>query len=295
MEHRVLNAMSVDVEDFFQVSAFEQVISRDDWDSIAPRVERNTQVVLDLFDNAGVHATFFTLGWVAERFPGLIRDICARGHELASHGMSHVRATQQTRAEFAADVQRTKALLEDISGTAVDGYRAASFSIATSNLWAHDELVDAGYTYSSSIYPVRHDLYGMPAAPRFSFRVQGSGILEIPITTTLLAGHNLPCGGGGYFRLLPYAYSKWAISRVNRDEGESAVFYFHPWEIDPGQPRQSPIGLKTAVRHYTNLNVMARKLERLCQDFQWGSMREVFVERDRVSPCVALSPIPAAA
>lgn len=293
MKQSVRNAMSVDVEDFFQVSAFERVISRADWDSITPRVYQNTRNVLDLFEENGTRATFFTLGWVAERYPELIREICARGHELASHGMSHIRATQQTPQEFAADVRQSKALLEDVSGAEVVGYRAPSFSIATTNLWAHDELADAGYAYSSSIYPVKHDLYGMPSAPRFAFHVQRSGILEIPVTTTTLGRYNLPCGGGGYFRLLPYFYSRWAIQRVNELDGEAAIFYFHPWEIDPGQPRQNPIGVKTRVRHYTNLGIMKQKLRRLASDFAWGSMREVFLESGRPASAafVSLEPV----
>jgi len=273
----IRNAMTVDVEDYFQVSAFENVISRDDWDALDCRVERNTTRILDLFSATDLSATFFVLGWVAERFPALVREISARGHEVASHGYSHVRATEQTQAEFGADIRKTKMLLEDITGVAVTGYRAASFSIASTNLWAHDELADAGHLYSSSIYPVRHDLYGMPAAPRFAFRVAESGILEVPITTVDAAGRNLPCGGGGYFRLLPYAYAHWGISRVNSRERQPTVFYFHPWEIDPGQPRQSPISMKTRVRHYTNLSRMEAKLKRLCQAFSWGRMDQVFL------------------
>jgi polysaccharide deacetylase family protein (PEP-CTERM system associated) len=211
--------------------------------------------------------------------------IAAAGHEIASHGYEHVRITQQTPKTFREDLRRTSALLEDVTGNAVRGYRAASFSICRDTLWAFDELLDAGYVYSSSIYPVQHDLYGMPEAPRFAFRHLGEdGILEIPVTTVEIGKRKLPCGGGGYFRLFPYALSRWAIRRVNRREGQPAVFYFHPWEIDPEQPRQKGIGLKTRVRHYLNLSRMERRLSRLCQDFSWGRMDEVFLNGRGAKP-----------
>lgn len=272
------NAMTVDVEDYFQVSAFEGHIDRDDWDRIPCRVERNTERILDLFEARGARATFFVLGWVAERYPGLLRRMVASGHEVASHGFAHVRVTQQQPAEFHEDVERTKKILEDACGHEVRGFRAASFSIGRDNLWALDTLQEAGYHYSSSIYPVHHDLYGMPEAPRFPFRHREGGILEVPITTVPVLGRNLPCGGGGYFRLLPYGYSRWAFRRVNRREGRPAVFYFHPWEIDPGQPRQRGIGAKTRFRHYVNLGRMERRLERLLGDFRWDRMDAVFLD-----------------
>lgn len=272
--------MTVDVEDYFQVSAFESHISRERWEHLPRRVEHNTHRILDLFAAHQVQATFFTLGWVAERHPALIGRIVADGHELASHGYSHVRATRQTPAEFRDDVIRTKALLEDLGSVAVRGYRAASYSIGAGNLWALAELEQAGYHYSSSIYPIRHDLYGMPEAPRFAFRPDNApALLEVPVTTVTLLGRTLPCGGGGYFRLWPYALSRWALRRVNHRDGQSGVFYFHPWEIDPGQPRQPGIGLKTRVRHYLNLHRMERRLGSLLRDFRWDRMDRVFLAK----------------
>ena len=280
MANSIINAMTVDVEDYFQVSAFEGSIDRSQWERLPCRVEKNTNRILDLFDETGTKATFFTLGWVAERYPGLIRRIVEDGHELASHGFLHVRVTQQTPAEFRDDITRTKLLLEDISGKTVLGYRAASYSIGASNLWAHDELAEAGYVYSSSIYPVQHDLYGMPEAPRFAFRPSGEqGLLEIPITTIRILNKNLPCGGGGFFRLYPYAISRWALRRVNMNENQSGMFYFHPWEIDPGQPRQHGISLKARFRHYLNLGRMEIRLRALLNDFSWGRMDYVFLAK----------------
>ncbi len=274
-----INAMTIDVEDYFQVSAFEGHIDRAQWDALPSRVERNTQRILDLFAKEGVQATFFTLGWVAERHPALVRRIVEEGHELASHGYAHVRVTQQTPAEFRADVERAKRLLEDTGGVEVRGYRAASYSIGAENLWALDQLAETGHRYSSSIYPVHHDLYGMPEAPRFAFRPRGDdGILEIPISTLSLGGRNIPCGGGGFFRLYPYAFSRWALRRLNRAEGQSGMFYFHPWEIDPEQPRQAGVGLKTRTRHYLNLGRMESRLQRLLRDFTWGRMDRIFLD-----------------
>lgn len=279
----IVNAMSVDVEDYFQVSAFESTITRNSWDSIPCRVEKNTQRVLELFAEHDVKATFFTLGWVAERFPGLVQEIANAGHEVASHGYSHVRATEQTPREFAEDISRTKALLEDASGQAVKGYRAASFSIGAHNLWALDEIEAAGYRYSSSVNPIRHDLYGMPDAPRFAFHPASKSLTEVPITTLRLFGTNVPCGGGGYFRLLPYAFFKWAIRRVNRVDRQPSVFYFHPWEIDPEQPRRNDAPLKTKFRHYNNLDRMEPRLRRLLADFRWGRMDEVYLDGSPVA------------
>jgi len=272
---RPVNVMTVDVEDYFQVSAFEPYIRRDSWDQRECRVERNVDRILQLFDRHGVKATFFTLGWIAERYPQMVRRMVAQGHELASHGWSHVRVTQQEPDAFRQDVLRTKALLEDVSGQEILGYRAASYSIGADNLWALDVLRETGHLYSSSIYPIRHDLYGMPEAPRFAFRPSEGGFLEFPVTTFRIANRNLPCGGGGWFRLVPYAGMRWAIRRVNRVDGESAIFYFHPWEIDPGQPRQAGIDAKTRFRHYLNLERMESRLNRLLNDFSWGRMDEV--------------------
>lgn len=275
----IANAMTVDVEDYFQVSAFEGHIKREHWENFPCRVERNCDRILSLFDERDVNATFFVLGWIAERYPQLIRRIVDAGHELASHGYEHVRVIHQTPEEFYADALKTKGLLEDVAGCRVNGYRAASYSIGAKNLWALEELQRAGYTYSSSIYPIRHDLYGMPQAPRFSFHPNGSdGLLEIPVTTVTFLNRRLPCGGGGYFRLLPYAFSRWALRRVNSHDQKPCIFYFHPWEIDPGQPRQTGISLKTRVRHYLNLGRMEQRLRTLLGDFRWDRVDRVFVD-----------------
>lgn len=271
----ITNALTIDVEDYFQVSAMSPHVDRGRWDTHECRVECNVQRLLGLLASEGARATFFTLGWIAERYPSLVRDIVAGGHELASHGFAHLRASEQTRAEFKADVSRAKALLEDIGGTAVHGYRAPSFSIGHTNPWAFDELVEAGYRYSSSVYPVRHDHYGMPDAPRFAFEARPH-FLEIPIATTRIAGRNLPAGGGGYFRLAPYRVSRWALRRVNEVDRRPAVFYLHPWEIDPDQPRIRGVGLKTRFRHYVNLGRTEQRLSRLLRDFRWDRVDRVF-------------------
>lgn len=271
----ITNALTVDVEDYFQVSAFEPYIPRSDWDHRECRVERNVHRILDLFDQHGVRATFFTLGWVAQRYPGLVREIVARGHEVASHGYGHQRASDLDPPSFMADISRAKQLLEDTSGQAVAGYRAPSFSIGERNLWAFDCLAEAGYRYSSSIYPIRHDHYGMPDAPRFAHEVR-PGLTEIPVSTLRLFHTNLPSSGGGYFRLLPYAVSSWMLRRINQVERRPAIFYFHPWEIDPGQPRISGISKKARFRHYVNIGRTEARLQRLLQDFRWGRMDEVF-------------------
>ena len=270
------NALTIDVEDYFQVSAFAPHIDRDDWGRLECRVERNVERILALLDERGIRATFFTLGWLAERYPGLVRAIAAQGHEIASHGYGHERASDLSRQHFLADIRSAKAILEDLSGRAVVGYRAPSFSIGTTNLWAFDCLAESGHLYSSSIYPIRHDHYGMPDAPRFAHR-RDNGLLEIPVSTVRLAGRNLPSSGGGYFRLLPYAVSRWLLGRVNGVDGESAVFYFHPWEIDPGQPRIPGIGMKTRFRHYVNIGRTEARLARLLDDFEWGRMDEIFL------------------
>ncbi|UOD33350.1 DUF3473 domain-containing protein [Massilia violaceinigra] len=270
--------MTIDVEDYFQVSAFAPIIARDSWPSRECRVEANIERILAILESGGVHATFFTLGWIAERYPDMVRRIVAGGHELASHGYGHLRASDQTRAEFADDIKRSKALLEDIGGQAVLGYRAPSFSIGTSNLWALDVLHEAGYRYSSSIYPIAHDHYGMPDAPRFAFYPNGpDGLLEVPITTAMLGRRKLPAGGGGYFRLLPYSLSRWMMRRVNSDDGQPAIFYFHPWELDPGQPRPEGASLKTRFRHYVNLQRMEGRIKLLTRDFAWDRMDRIFL------------------
>ena len=276
----IRNAMTCDVEDYFQVSAFAPYIDRASWPSRECRVEANMDRILALFERHGVRATFFTLGWIAERYPQVVRRIVAGGHELASHGYGHLRASDQTRAEFANDIRSAKALLEDIGGQAVLGYRAPSFSIGSANLWALDELLDAGYRYSSSIYPIAHDHYGMPEAPRFAFYPNGpDGLLEVPITTVQLMGRNLPAGGGGYFRLLPYALSRWMMAKVNRDDRQSSLFYFHPWEIDTQQPRPEGLGAKARFRHYINIDRMERRIEALARDFTWDRMDRIFLNQ----------------
>ena len=273
----LLNAMSVDVEDYFQVQAFADTIDRGDWDSLPCRVERNVDRLLEIFGGAGVKATFFTLGWVAARYPALIRRIVAGGHELASHGWNHTRADSQDEAAFRADIAKTKKLLEDTGGVEVIGYRAATFSIGPKNYWAFDVLNDEGYRYSSSLYPVKHDLFGDTGASRVPFHPNDQPILEAPMTTVQYFGRNFPCSGGGYFRLLPYWLSRKNMSRVNNHDRQPCIFYFHPWEIDPDQPRQENISAKSRFRHYTNLGRMEGRLKRLLTDFAWDRMDRVFL------------------
>lgn len=273
---KIVNAMSVDVEEYFQVSAFAPTVDLEDWDSYESRVEYCIGRLLGLFAKHNARCTFFTLGWVAERHKSMIRQIVEAGHELASHGYCHRRATDQTPDQFREDIRRTKAILEDVGGCAITGYRAASFSFNATNAWAHDILAEEGHRYSSSIYPVRHDHYGMPDAPRFPYKpLQDNDLLEFPLTTTPLFGRNIPSAGGGYFRLFPYGLSRWALRRVNESEHQPAVFYFHPWEIDPDQPRPSKVNLKTRFRHYVNLNKMEEKLGRALSDFAWDRMDRV--------------------
>ncbi len=272
------NAMTVDVEDYFQVSAFEKHISRKSWDDMECRVKANTEKILTIFNKYSVKGTFFMLGWVAEKYPDLVRTIVSNGHELASHGYQHVRIIHQDMEEFRQDVDRTKKLLEDIGGAEIKGYRAASYSINKDNLWALDILKETGHQYSSSIYPVKHDLYGIPDAPRFAFRFKNDGILEIPITTVRLINRNYPGGGGGFFRLFPYPVSRWIFKRVNNIDKQPGIFYFHPWEIDPDQPRQKGITARTRFRHYLNLERMEGRLVRLLGDFKWDRMDRIFLD-----------------
>lgn len=271
------NALTVDVEDYFQVEAFFSHVDRADWDRRECRVEKNTDLILAMFARAGVTATFFTLAWVAKRYPGLVRRIVAGGHELASHGLAHYRADSQSPREFLDDTRQSKAMLEDIGGVPVNGYRAASFSITRGNLWALETLAEAGYLYSSSTYPIRHDLYGIPEAPRFAFYpFPRRAFLEIPLTSVRALGMNFPCAGGGYFRLLPYWLSARNLRNVLRTDQKPCTFYFHPWEVDPDQPRIDGAPLKTRIRHYTNLSKMRGKLERLLGDFSWNRVDRVF-------------------
>jgi polysaccharide deacetylase family protein (PEP-CTERM system associated) len=284
MKPGIRNAMTVDVEDYFQVQAFAGCIDRAAWHRIAPRVEANVDRILDQFAAAEVNATFFTLGWIAERHKPMVRRIVAAGHELASHGYDHTRADAQDPATFQADVSRTRLLLEDIGGVAVRGYRAATFSISTRNPWAFRQLENAGYTYSSSVNPIKHDLYGMPDAPRVPFRPNGGGLWEFPMTTLRAFGRNWPCSGGGYFRLLPYGAFRQGLTLVNQRERRPGIFYFHPWEVDPNQPRVVDCGWKSRFRHYTNLSRMTGRLDRLLRDFAWDRMDRVFADPVSTSP-----------
>lgn len=278
------NALSVDVEDWFQVGAFENVISRSDWDACDCRVERNTDALLAMFESAGIKATFFTLGWVAERYPALIGRIADAGHELGNHGQNHDRVFTFTPQQFAADLERSRKAIEDAAGVAVRGYRAPSFSINPHTPWAHEVMAEQGYSYSSSINPIKHDHYGWPDAPRFAFHpLPDSELVEIPVTTAMLGKKRIAAGGGGFFRLLPYSYSRWAIRQVNAD-ARPGIIYFHPWEIDPDQPRVANAPIKSKLRHYTNLDAMAGKLKRLMADFKWDRLdRIVASEKARIT------------
>jgi polysaccharide deacetylase family protein (PEP-CTERM system associated) len=273
----IVNALTIDVEDYFQVSAFAPHIRRSEWDNMPCRVEQNIDRILGLLSEANVKATFFTLGWIAERYPDLVRRVSQCGHELASHGFSHQRATEQGRDEFLADIRLAKAILEDISGQAVDGYRAPSFSIGLSNPWASECIGEAGYRYSSSVYPIRHDHYGVPDGPRFAHETS-PGVLELPVATVRIFSANWPAGGGGYFRLLPYTISRWSIQRINTVDRKPAMFYFHPWELDPDQPRVQGPSAKSRFRHYLNLRRTKPRMRRLLADFCWDRVDRVFLD-----------------
>jgi len=274
----IRNAMTVDVEDYFQVQAFVPVIPRSTWDGFAPRVDANVNRILDRFAAAGVHATFFTLGWVAERHPGMIRRIVTEGHELASHGYGHALVHTLDAAQFRADVRRARQLLEDAGGVAVTGYRAPTFSLGARTPWAFKVLEEEGYRYSSSTYPIRHDLYGEPDAPRFPYRPANTTIIELPLTTVPIGGRNFPFAGGGYFRLLPYRLFRGGLARLNRRERRPGIFYFHPWEIDPDQPRVRGASRMARFRHYLNLDAMSGRLDRLLRDFAWDRVDAVFAD-----------------
>jgi polysaccharide deacetylase family protein (PEP-CTERM system associated) len=273
----IINAFSIDVEDYFHVEALAGAIDRSTWSQLEYRAEHNTQRLIELLAAEKVRATFFILGWVAKRSPQLVRAIHDAGHEVACHGLTHQMVTRQTPEQFRAETTEAKAFLEQACGAPVRGYRAATYSITRKSLWALDILEELGFVYDSSIFPIRHDLYGIPDAPRFPYYPANLKMLEVPVTTVEYFGQRLPCGGGGYFRLLPYAYFRSAIRRVNERDGKPAVFYCHPWEIDPEQPRIGGISLKSRLRHYTNLNKMEDRLRRLLREFRWGRMDEVFV------------------
>lgn len=273
----MLNAFSVDVEDYFQVGAFESHIARDDWERFEPRVVRNTQRLLELCARHRVRGTFFVLGWVAERWPELLREIHGAGHELASHGHDHRRVTQFTRDQFREDLRRARSAVEDAVGVAVVGYRAPNYSIARQSLWALDVLLEEGFSYDSSIFPTRHRRHGLPGVPRSPWAVRGSGrraLVEFPISTVAVAGMRLPFVGGAYLRHFPFWYIVWGMRRLNRREGLPALIYTHPWEVDPAQPRQQ-VGRLTRLRHYRNLDQTELRLERLFREFQFTTVREV--------------------
>ncbi|MEH6791171.1 MAG: XrtA system polysaccharide deacetylase [Parasphingorhabdus sp.] len=272
----LLNGMSVDIEDWFQVGAFETVIDRADWDKLNQRVERNTDAVLRLFEEAGIKATFFILGWVAERYPALMQRIVAAGHEIANHGYDHARVHTLSADQFRADLDRSRKLLEDSSGQKVVGYRAPSFSIDQRTPWAHAILAEQGYAYSSSVAPINHDHYGWAGSPRFAWKpVAGSNLVELPVTTVKFGNRILAAGGGGFFRLLPYSLYKQSIRKMQREDQRGAIFYFHPWEIDPDQPRVGNAPLRSKLRHYTNMKHMRAKLLRAGRDFRWTRVDEL--------------------
>ncbi len=272
----VVNALTIDVEDYFQVWALAPYISREQWERTPCRVERNVDLILQLLAEAEARATFFTLGWIAERFPRLVQRIAEAGHEVASHGYAHLRPTEMTREAFFADILLAKSILEDLIGAEVKGYRAPNFSVDGDRGWAHECIAGAGYRYSSSVYPVKHDHYGLPDAARFPYR-SSAELVELPVSTVRLLDRNWPAGGGGYFRLLPYPVSRWLIRRVNEADGRPAIFYFHPWELDPGQPRVPGIDIKTRFRHYVNLDQTEHRLRRLVADFRWDRVDRVFM------------------
>lgn len=272
------NAMTCDVEDYFQVSAFERIVTRDRWDEVESRIPRNVDKILKLLDDSGAKCTFFTLGWVAERHPALVRQIAENGHEIASHGMLHKRVSSQTPDEFRTDIATAKKLLEDVSGRPVRGYRAASWSIDQSTPWAHSVIGEAGYQYSSSIYPISHDHFGMPSAPTHPYRVNGDGLLEVPASTAKVFGRNLPAAGGGYFRLFPLHFSIWLLRQASAQNKQPAVFYFHPWEMDPEQPRISGAGPRSRFKHYLNLKKFEKRLTFLLRQFKWDRMDGIFLD-----------------
>ena len=278
----ITNAITIDVEDYFQVSAFEHSIDRKTWDSLEHRVARNMDRIFEIFSENNVKATFFVLGWVAERYPEVVKKIIANGHELASHGYGHQRVSDMSREQFKSDIVLAKNILEDISGQAIKGYRAPSYSIGEKNIWALQILAETGHEYSSSIYPIEHDHYGYPAAPRFVFKDEKTGLIEIPITTMKMANRLFPAGGGGFFRFYPYFLSRWAINRVNNQDFQPTVFYLHPWELDPGQPRQHNISAKSRFRHYLNLDKTEERLKMLLSDFEWDRVDEVFIKNKTI-------------
>jgi len=288
---RPVNAMTVDVEDYFHVSVFDGVVPRTRWETLESRVERNTDRLLQIFSDVDVKATFFVLGWVAERHPALVRRIAAQGHEVASHGFAHRLVYDMTPSMFREDIRRSKRALEDAAGVAVQGYRAPSYSVTPRSLWALDVLIEEGFRYDSSIFPIHHDRYGIPVSSRHPYRLDrpAGSIVEVPGSTVRWGLFNFPVAGGGYFRILPYAWTRWGIARLNQSEERPAIFYLHPWEIDPDQPRLSA-GLLSRFRHYRNLGETEARLKQLLADFQFAPMHAVL--RDVLAPS---APAPLAA
>jgi len=281
----IRNALTIDVEDYFQVAALSKAVSTDDWNSMEYRAEANTDRLLELFDSKSTKATFFILGWVAERSPGLVRRIQSAGHEIASHGYSHQLVYSQTPEVFREETRRSKRILEDISGVPITGYRAASYSITQASRWALDILCEEGFTWDSSIFPVRHDRYGMPGTPRWPHTLTADGggqLAEFPLSTLQFPGYTLPIAGGGYFRLFPYWFSQWGLGSLNR-QGKPFVFYLHPWEIDPGQPKVDVTGL-SKFRHYNNLDVCEARLTRLLDRFNFSTMGQVLADCGVLEP-----------
>jgi polysaccharide deacetylase family protein (PEP-CTERM system associated) len=268
--------MTVDVEDYFHVTAFANDIKRDDWSSLEYRAEKNTERVLQIFSDTKIKATFFVLGWIAKKSPNLIKKIYAEGHEVACHGMTHQLVYRQTQEVFLQETRDAKLLLEDLISDAVVGYRAASYSIIQKSIWALDILEKLGFKYDSSVFPIRHDIYGLPDAPRGCYSTGVGSLLEMPLTTVEFMGQRLPCSGGGYFRILPYAFTRWAFARVNRVDRMPGIFYFHPWEVDPHQPVILQTSFRSRFRHYTNLSKTETRLKQLLGDFKWGRMDQVF-------------------
>lgn len=296
MRSSILNAFSVDVEDYFQVAALAPAIPRDSWPRRESRVERNTQVLLDLLAERGIRGTFFVLGWIAERHPGLVKRIAAAGHEVASHGFSHQLIYTQSPGEFREETARSKRLLEDLIGAAVIGYRAASFSITGRSLWALDTLIDLGFRYDSSIFPIRHDRYGIPGAspePGTITAPSGRALAEFPMSAASFLGLNVPVSGGGYFRLLPLGVTLRGLTQINRAHGRPFTFYLHPWEVDPGQPRVR-VGWLSRFRHYTNLERCEPRLKRLLSEFRFGTMREVLHGLGLLDEPEVAAPLPVA-
>jgi polysaccharide deacetylase family protein (PEP-CTERM system associated) len=288
----ILNAMTVDVEDYFHVAALAGSIDRASWDTREYRVEASTRRLLDVFEESNIHATFFVLGWVARRSPDLIREISRRGHEVASHGMSHKLVFNQTPEEFSSETYESKALLEDIIGAPVIGYRASTYSITRRSLWALDILSEAGFSYDSSIFPIHHDVYGIPDAPQVPSRIatpKGASIVEFPMSTAPMFGTRIPVSGGGYFRILPYWLTRKGLTRLNRDLKRPFIFYLHPWEVDPEQPRVRT-SIKSRLRHYTNLNRCEPRLRRLIGEFRFGRVRDVLTDAALLPASAALLP-----